>query len=67
MTTREVEIYDYLVNACIATENEINLVRNIVDGSWEDIFNSIVYARTGYRTFEQFRECELEGCEKDFE
>lgn len=53
MTKRENEIYDFLVENGVATEDEINLVRCIVSGSWEEIFNSIIYARTGYRSYEQ--------------
>ena len=54
MTNREAYIYDTLIELEIATEEEISLVRAVANGSWEDILNGILYARTGYRTLEQF-------------
>lgn len=64
MTTHEIETYDYIVDLGIATQEEINLVRNVLNGSWEDIFNAIIFARTGYRTVEQYIEMMEE--EEDF-
>lgn len=50
MTTDECIMYDQVVELGIATANEINLVRNVLDGSWKDILNRICYARTGCRS-----------------
>lgn len=58
MTNREMEIYDYLVETEIATAEELNLARNLVSGSWEEVLNSVLYIRTGYRTLEQMFEDE---------
>lgn len=41
----------------IATEEEIDLVTTI-NGYSEETLNDILYARTGYRTIEQFEEAE---------
>ena len=60
MTTREIELYDQIVEYGIAAPNEINLVRCVASGTWEEILNQIVYARTGYRTLEQWWEYEME-------
>ena len=49
------EIYDYLIDYCIATEKEISLVCSI-NGTNEDSLNSILYSRTGYRDIEQIKE-----------
>lgn len=54
MNKKECRMYDLIVEMDIATTQEINLVRNLLDGSWEEILNAIVYARTGYNTLEQF-------------
>lgn len=56
MTSREIEIYDYMVETGIATSEELNLARNLVSGSWEEVLNSVLYIRTGYRTLEQMFE-----------
>lgn len=60
MTKEEMFIYDQMVEMGIATSEEINLVRNVLDGSWLYILDAILYARTGYRTWEQFIEEEME-------
>lgn len=60
MTDRESFIYDEIVELGVATNEEINLVRNIMSGSWEDVLNAIIYARTGYHTYNQLCECECE-------
>ena len=52
------EIYDYLIEYGIATENEISLVCSI-NGTNEESLNSILYSRTGYRDIEQIKECEV--------
>lgn len=60
MTKDEMMTYDYLVENEIATAEEINLVRNILDGTWLEVLNAIVYARTGYKTLYQMIEAEQE-------
>lgn len=42
----------------IATPEEIDLVTTI-NGYSEESLNDILYARTGYRTIEQFEEAEM--------
>lgn len=54
MTTDEMIKYDIIVDLEIATVEEIGLVRAVASGSWNEILDDIVYARTGYRTLEQF-------------
>ena len=51
------ELYDYIVETGIATNNEVSLVCSI-NGTNEDSLNSILYSRTGYRDIEQIKECE---------
>ena len=52
------EYYDYLVDYNVATEDEISLLFNI-NGRNIDTLNSILYARTGLRSLEQWRKIEL--------
>ena len=52
------EYYDYLVDYNVATEDEITLLFNI-NGRSIDTLNSILYARLGLRSLEQWREIEL--------
>ena len=52
------EFYDYLVDYNVATEDEISLVYNI-NGRSIDTLNSILYARLGLRSLEQWKEIEL--------
>ncbi len=49
--------FDFLVDNCIATEEEIKLVTSI-NGYNETSLNDILYVRTGYRSIEQYKECE---------
>ena len=60
MTTNEMITYDQIVEFGIATAEELNLARNLMTGTWTEVLNAVVYVRTGYRTFEQFIECEME-------
>lgn len=60
MTQREMEIYDELVAVGLATIEELNLARNLMDGSWTDVLNAVIFVRTGYRTFEQLMSEEME-------
>lgn len=59
MTTNEMITYDQMVEFGIATAEELNLARNLVSGTWEEVLNQVMYVRTGYRTFEQWWECEI--------
>lgn len=54
MTAKEMEMYDMTVEYGIATPEELNLARNLVSGSWEEVINSVIYVRTGYRNFDQY-------------
>ena len=46
------EVWEYLVESCIATEEELKLV-TCINGFNEDTLNSVIYARTGYHSVEQ--------------
>lgn len=56
MTKEEMHLYDYMVETGLATAKELNLARNLVDGSWLEVLNSVLYVRTGYRSLEQLQE-----------
>ena len=60
MTTNEMIKYDQIVEYGIATADELNLARNLMDGEWNEVLDRVVYIRTGYRTFEQYIEAEME-------
>lgn len=60
MTTNEMIKYDQMVELEIATAEELNLARNLMSGEWNEVLDSVCYVRTGYRTFEQFLENEME-------
>lgn len=60
MTTNEMIKYDQMVELEIATAEELNLARNLVSGEWNEVLDSVCYVRTGYKTFEQFLENEME-------
>lgn len=49
--------FDFLVDNCIATEEEIKLVTSI-NGYNETSLNDVLYVRTGYRSIEQYKDCE---------
>jgi len=53
-------MYDSLLEHSLATEDEIRLVCAI-NGSSVDSLNSILYVKTGYRTWEQYEEMLTEG------
>tara|TARA_Y100001937_G_scaffold89204_1_gene120603 strand:- start:42 stop:221 length:180 start_codon:yes stop_codon:yes gene_type:complete len=52
------ELYDLLIDLGIATSEEISLVTSI-NGTSIDTLNNILYSRTGYRSLDQFNECEI--------
>lgn len=58
MNAYEIEMYDYMVESGIATAEELNLARNLVDGEWSEVLSRVLYIRTGYHTLEQL--CEEE-------
>jgi hypothetical protein len=62
MTDREVKIFNFITGYGIATAEEIDLVKDIAGGSYEEVLNSILYCITGYRNIEQY--CESEGIEE---
>lgn len=60
MNSTESKIYDFIVENCIATEAEIQLVTNI--NGWNvEALNDIIFARTGYHDPEQCHDCEPEN------
>tara|TARA_Y100001973_G_C5194764_1_gene333443 strand:- start:1944 stop:2213 length:270 start_codon:yes stop_codon:yes gene_type:complete len=52
-------LYDAIIDAGIATEKEISLVTSI-NGYSVETLNSILYSRTGYRSWSQFEDMVLE-------
>lgn len=56
MTREEEKKYDTVVEYSVATEAELDLIKCIVSGSWTEIIDDVIYARTGYRSFEQWAE-----------
>ena len=51
------ELWNYITEYGIATENEIRLITSI-NGTNLDTFEDILYSRTGYRSLNQIKECE---------
>ena len=49
------DMHDYLVDSGIATDGEIGLVTSITGYNTKSM-ESILYVRTGYRSFEQLDE-----------
>ncbi len=60
MTQDEMMKYDHMVEWNIATAEELNLARNLVDGNWNEVLDAVCYIRTGFRTWESFIENEME-------
>ena len=56
MTREEEKKYDTIVEYSVATAAELNLVKYLVPGSWTEIIDDGIYARTGYKSFEQWAE-----------
>ena len=46
------QIWDYITENYIATEDELILITSI-NGMNEDSLNAVLYVRTGYRSIEQ--------------
>lgn len=61
MTTNEMIKYDMMIEYGVATAEELNLARNLADGAWNEILDRVCYIRTGYKTFEQYIEEEMEA------
>ena len=53
MNEKEMHLYDYIVESDIATANELNLARNLMNGTWEEVLNAVLYVRTGYHNLQQ--------------
>ena len=51
------EYWDYLIESGIATEEELQLVTSI-NGYNAETLDSVLYARTGYRSVEQIEDRE---------
>lgn len=49
------DLWDYLVNNSIATQEELELITSI-NGYSVDTLNDVIYARTGYHDLEQLQE-----------
>ena len=49
------EYWDYMLSNEIATEDELRLVTSI-NGYSTETLNDVLYARTGYRSIEQYEE-----------
>lgn len=52
------KIWSYLLEYSVATEEELQLITSI-NGFSENTLNEVIYARTGYRSFEQLQESEV--------
>lgn len=57
MDKKTEDLYDYLLETEIATQDEISLVTSI-NGTNLDSLESILYSRTGYRSLNQILEME---------
>ena len=64
MKNTEVKTYNRIVELGIATTAEINLVRMILSDGWDKVFESIIFARTGYRTLAQYEKAKKKMEEK---
>ena len=54
---RIAKIWDYILEIELATKEELKLI-TCINGYNEEALNSVIYARTGYRSMEQIQECE---------
>lgn len=55
MDERIYEIWDFMTETDIATDDEIGLAIALC-GKTEETLNRVLYIRTGYRTIEQIKE-----------
>ena len=51
-------LWDYMVDNGIATDEEISLVV-CINGYTEETVNKVLFVRTGYRNWEQYKEIAL--------
>jgi len=51
------QIWDYIIENGIATEEELKLV-TCINGFNGEALNGVIYARTGYHSADQLIECE---------
>ena len=49
-----IELWDYMVEQGIVTDDELRLVTSI-DGMNIDTLNDVLYVRTGYRDIKQYK------------
>lgn len=56
MTTEEMVMYDMMVELGVATSEELNLARDLVNGSWKEILTQVLDIRTGYKSIEEMLE-----------
>lgn len=54
MTQDEMFLYDFLVENGIATAEELNLARNLVNGDWIDVLQRVMFIRTQCRTLAEY-------------
>jgi len=59
MFNREQEIWDYIIDNGIASEEALILITNI-NGYSVDTLNDVLYATTGYRSIEQIDDEEVD-------
>lgn len=57
------EYYDFLIDEGIATDEELRLVTSI-NGYNIETLNDILYVRTGYRDYDQYKGYDVENDEK---
>lgn len=55
MAQELIELWDYMVEQGIATDDELQLIVNI-NGINIDTLNDVLYVRTGYRDIKQYEE-----------
>lgn len=54
MNDREMHTYNQMVEREIATAEELNLVKRVKGGTWQEVLDEVMYIRTGYDTFEDY-------------
>ncbi|HZK32868.1 MAG TPA: hypothetical protein VFC60_00050 [Tissierellaceae bacterium] len=54
------ELWEYIIDNNIATEEELQLVTDI-NGYNKETLNDVIYSRTGYRSIKQLEEEEEEN------
>ena len=53
--TEKINVWDYLIEYEIATEEELRLVTDVA-GYTDETINGVIYSRTGYNDLEQLME-----------